>query len=366
MKTVSNNIPEVTVNHLVDMLANLYANAVSKGVSFKKIFSPFLWGPPGIGKSQAVYQLAETLEKVTSKKVNVIDVRLLLFTPPDVRGVPVPDEERRFTKWLMPYIFRMDASGDVINLFFLDELSAAQPQVQSVAYQICLDRRVGEHKLPENCIVMGAGNRMTDKSVSYKMSAALCNRLMHFSVQADFASWKKWALENGVDDRVIGYLAYDHGRMCVEQGASDPAYSTPRTWEQVSNLLKITGAEPCEIHPLISATIGTGAATEFEAWCKMYSKLPEIEDILKGQCLNYPKSYDVYYALVSCLTSAVASRKDTLTFAELENVCAYAERFPNDFAVTFFRELNMIGEIKGRLRKCEALNRWLSKHKDSL
>ena len=84
-----------------------------------------LMGPPGIGKSDTVRQLAAGLEEGTGKKVVVTDVRLLLFSPVDLRGVPVPDATRTFTDWLRPRVFDMDGSDGIVNLLFLDELSAA-------------------------------------------------------------------------------------------------------------------------------------------------------------------------------------------------------------------------------------------------
>ena len=209
MENTNTNIPAVTVNDFIQMMTRLYSGAVQRGIPFKSIATPFLWGPAGIGKSEAILQVAKALEAQTKKSVTVTDVRLLLFSPVDLRGIPVADERREFSNWLMPRIFDMKADEDHINLLFLDELSAAPQSVQAAAYQICLDRKIGEHHLPANCIVMAAGNRTTDQSVSYKMPKALCNRLMHFEIRTTFPAWRKWAVEHGIDSRIIGYLAFD-------------------------------------------------------------------------------------------------------------------------------------------------------------
>ena len=82
----------------------------------------------------------------------------------------------------------MDSSDDVFNILFLDEISAAPPSVQSAAYQIVLDHKVGEHKLPKNCVVICAGNRVTDHSVAYKMPKALANRVLHYEITSDFTA----------------------------------------------------------------------------------------------------------------------------------------------------------------------------------
>ena len=86
----------------------------------------------------------------------------------------------------------MDESGDTVNILFLDEISAAPQSVQAAAYQITLDRSVGEYRLPENCIVIAAGNRVTDRSVAYSMPKALANRLCHLEIRSDPGSWHDW------------------------------------------------------------------------------------------------------------------------------------------------------------------------------
>jgi MoxR-like ATPase len=165
-----------------------------------------LWGPPGVGKSQAVRQIGKEIEANTGRTVEITDVRLLLFNPIDLRGIPTSNADKTLAIWLKPQIFQMDPSENVVNILFLDEISAAPQSVQAAAYQITLDRTVGEHRLPDNCIVIAAGNRVTDKSVAFKMPKALANRLMHIEVEGSFDAWKKWAIKSGINDKVIGFL----------------------------------------------------------------------------------------------------------------------------------------------------------------
>ncbi|MBR7164801.1 MAG: AAA family ATPase [Clostridia bacterium] len=357
------NIPTFTVEELVDRLSLLYQNAALWGGGFQKLPTPFLWGAPGVGKSDGVRRLAERLEKTTGKRVKITDVRLLLFSPVDLRGVPTPDENRRFTNWLMPRIFQMEEGNSIINILFLDELSAAPVSVQAAAYQICLDRRIGEHVLPENCIVIAAGNRTTDGSVSYKMPKALCNRLMHFSVTCDFEAWRAWAVRRGIDPKIIAFLGMDPSRLCVEPESSELAYCSPRSWEFVSTLMETVSDDPTEIRDLIAACIGVDTALELEAFCKGLLKIPDPEMILAGKCTELPRGYDVTYALLSALEVKLRARGTKVTDAELEHVCFYVRRFPKDFALTFFRDLRQIPEMDGRLMKCQAFQSWLNKNK---
>ena len=117
--------------------------------------------------------IKSALLPAVAEEVNITDVRLLLFNPIDLRGIPVADQRRQFAVWLKPKIFKMNGTEDYVNILLLDEISAAPQSVQAAAYQITLDRKVGEHALPKNCIVIAAGNRVTDKSVAYQMPKAL-------------------------------------------------------------------------------------------------------------------------------------------------------------------------------------------------
>ena len=364
------NIPELSVNDVIGELLDMYDGAIGGRIPFRCLPSPFLWGPPGIGKSDAIRQLGEALEEDGDIRVCITDVRLLLFSPVDLRGVPVADVQKQLAVWLKPAIFQMDPSDNVVNILLLDELSAAPQSVQSAAYQLTLDRRIGEHKLPENCIVIAAGNRTTDQSVAYKMPKALANRMMHFNVRSDFASWKQWAIQNGIDKRIIGFLSFDNSGLYREPDPSDLAYPTPRSWTFVSTVLRALGR--CysleTAHNSIAACVGTDMAVAFETWCQVYEKLPDTESILGGTCREYPKTQDVLYALSASLLVIVRERWKILSQTELENICEYAARFPADFAMTFFKDLQSI-QINGlhlRLMKCRSLQAWLAQNRKYL
>ena len=359
------NIPNLSTGAVVDLLCRLYCGAVREGIPLKSLPTPFLWGAPGVGKSEGVDQLAGRMAESLGLKVNVSIVHLLLLSPVDMRGVPVADEHREYTVWLKPLIFKMDPSKDVINIIFLDELSASPQSMQAAAYQITLDRRIGEHVLPDNCIVIAAGNRTTDQSVAYKMPKALCNRLMHFAIRSDYESWKKWAIENDVDRRIIGFVGFNRSRLCTEPDSADLAYPTPRSWSFVNTVIKATGCGdsliPC--HEFISGCVGIDTAIEFERWCAVYRNLPSTDEIFAGTCRTYPKKQDELYALTSGLAAELIKRSASVRVTELENVCAYASRFPADYAMSFFSEINADETLSLKLLKCRAFAQWIAKTK---
>ena len=107
----------------------------------------FLWGAPGIGKSSIVKQIAD------EKGLDFIDLRLALMDPTDLKGIPFYDKETHTALWAPPAFLPREGEG----ILFLDELNSAAPAVQSSAYQLILDRRIGEYELPDGWAIVAAG-----------------------------------------------------------------------------------------------------------------------------------------------------------------------------------------------------------------
>src|SRR5438034_10628840 len=99
-----------------------------------------LMGPPGIGKSSIVKQICR------EKKWNLIDLRLSLLNPIDLRGLPYLDAEKREAVWLKPEFLPSEGTG----ILFLDEINIAPIATQQAAYELLLDRKIGNYIFPEN------------------------------------------------------------------------------------------------------------------------------------------------------------------------------------------------------------------------
>lgn len=359
-ETKNTNIPSLDVGKTVDSLSTAYSNLIKSSLPIKNFPSVMLWGPPGVGKSQAIRQIAKKIEEETGKKVKVTDVRLLLFNPIDLRGIPTANEDKTLAVWLKPQIFQMDESKKVVNILFLDEISAAPQSVQAAAYQITLDRTVGEHKLPDNCIVIAAGNRITDKSVAFRMPRALANRLMHIEVESNFESWRKWAVASGINPKVIGFLSFKRDMLCpTNVNSEDLAYPTPRSWEMVSNVLNYAVDDVQGSFPFISGLVGGGAAIEFKSWMRVYNNLPSIEDIFMGKEHKVPTGVDTLYALTSAMTAYAREHKDNKT--QIVNSIRYAQTLPPDFsALLLFDYTNLEKGYKEKLLLIPEFSKWLS------
>lgn len=355
----TSNVPVLSIGQIADRLSSLYCSFLRKGVPLKQMPSVMLWGAPGVGKSQGVREIADKIHRETGKAVRVSDVRLLLFNPIDLRGIPTSNAEKTRAIWLKPEIFDMDDSGNVVNILFLDEISAAPASIQAAAYQIVLDRKVGEHSLPDNCIVIAAGNRVSDKSVAYKMPKALANRLLHFEVESDFSSWERWAFAKGIDPRIIGFLSFRRDcLMGFDPSSDDLAFPTPRSWEMASNILGCINGSIDEAYPLLAGILGNGTAIEFRNWEKIYQSLPRIEDIFAGKCTQIPKGTDALYALVSSMAAFAKQHKDDMVL--IGNSIGYARRLPADFSVVLLKNyLSIEGGYREKLLALPEFSRWL-------
>ena len=353
------NIPNKSIGNVVEMLSEAYICLIEKNLPLKNMPSVMMWGPPGVGKSHAVRQIAGNIEKKTGKSVHVTDVRLLLFNPIDLRGIPTSNAEKTLAIWLKPQIFQMDPGEDVINILFLDEISAAPQSVQAAAYQITLDRTVGEHRLPENCIVIAAGNRLTDKSVAYKMPKALANRLLHFEIEWSFSPWKKWAIGAGIHEKVVGFLSFRPDRlMRFDPGSEDLAFPTPRSWEMVSNILSGINDDSEKMYSLIAGLVGTGVAMEFRSWNQVYKDLPSLDDIFDGKDPSVPVSTDAMYALTSSMVTYARTHKDDME--RIGNSIRYADRMPPEFGAILLKDYMYLDEdyVKKLMRIPEYL-KWM-------
>src|SRR6187402_2313712 len=210
----------LTPPELVELLVTLPADR-----------TPFIWGPPGIGKSALVRDAADFLD------IPCVTLLGTQIAPEDLIGVPriTAREGGGFATEFCPpkAILRADPF-----LLFIDELNSAVPDVQKAFYSLILDRRLGDYELPAGSRVVGAGNRVEDRALVRPMATALANRMIHVALTADAEAWLAWGSAHDLHALVLAFIRARPDRL-FELPPSDatPAYPTPRAWHLLSDAL---------------------------------------------------------------------------------------------------------------------------------
>ena len=285
-----------------------------------------IWAGPGVGKSDIVAQAAKKQGRP------LIDIRLPLLDITDVRGIPylaevkvydaagklVRDEktgdllvEKEF-RWSNPSDLPVDQASRA--LVFYDEISAAPPSVQAATYQMILNRRIGNYKLPEECAILAAGNRLKDQGVSYKMPTPLRNRFTHVTLQTTFEDWKQWAMLNHIHRDVVGYICFQPNDLnSFGENMDSEAFATPRSWEFVSKFLQTVNEDGTVVEKqwnnqstlasLVNGTVGASRGLKFMKYREQAATLPNPDDILNGKITELKlKDIGIVYSLITSCT----------------------------------------------------------------
>ena len=268
----------------------------------------FLWGPPGIGKSDVVKQIADSINAA------MIDVRLSLWEPTDIKGIPYFDSTQNKMVWGQPSELPDDEFASQHNniVLFLDEMNSAAPAVQAAAYQLILNRRVGEYTLPDNVMIVAAGNREADKGVTYRMPSPLANRFVHLEMNVSFDDWFQWAVNNNIHSDVVGYLQFAKQDIYTfDPKAGSRSFATPRSWSFVSELLEDELDEGTTTD-LVAGAIGEGLAVKFMAHRKVAANMPDPTDILEGKVKELKtKEVSAMYSLTVSLCYELKEASDS-------------------------------------------------------
>lgn len=236
------------------------------------------WGASGIGKSEGINQACVDHGGV------MVDIRLSQYESVDLRGIP--DIQAGTTVWNVPATIpfkgnaKFDEDGPVIFLF-LDEINSAEPSTAAVAYQLVNDRRVGEHELMNNVVIIAAGNREQDRGVVNKFPAPLANRFTHAELIPDVKAWSAWAAKAGVSPVLIGFLNFRSELLhTFDPEKPEKVFATPRTWKFVADDFS-DELMPADVKgPAISGSVGEAPGIELMAFAEIMNELRPIEEII--------------------------------------------------------------------------------------
>lgn len=281
-----------------------------------------LWGAPGIGKSQIISQVA------AKNEANIIDIRLSQMEPSDLRGIPFKNGS--LVDWSVPSLLPDSKRHGKQGILFLDEITSAPPTVSAAAYQLILDRRLGDYIVPEGWVIFAAGNRQGDRGVTYSMPAPLANRFSHYELDVNLDDWVAWAYKNNIDERIIGFLRYRPEHLFEFDAKHNPvAFPSPRTWEFVHRALNKFGTDLSLFRQAAGACVGEVAGVEITTFVEHMADLPDLDAIINGESVSIPKELDLQYAICAALAGKAIGVKDTDHAEKVwGNILNFAKNFP--------------------------------------
>ncbi|HZF69966.1 MoxR family ATPase [Sulfuricurvum sp.] len=296
----------------------------------------FLWGAPGIGKSSIIKQIAR------ENGIECIDLRLSLMDPTDLKGIPFYERDSHSALWAPPSFLPREGKG----ILFLDELNSAAPAVQASAYQLILDRKVGEYTLPDGWAIVAAGNREGDRGVVYRLPSPLANRFVHIEMEVNAADWRDWALSRGIDVRVVAYIGFKNSALFgFDPLKNERSFATPRSWEAVHTILNSSLSKTLWLEAFAGA-VGEDAAVDFLGFVQVMDKLPDVDAILRGEESEVPTDLSTLYALSSALVTRILTAPSD---EAVSHVLHYTLKLKNEFAVMIVQDLQRQGIVMEHL-----------------
>lgn len=333
----------------VKVTGNPYVNLVDIAINSGEV--PFLLGSPGLGKSSFMQQVAKM------NNLLFIDVRLAGMDQTDIGGIPnfvdvlddngkvvgkrtsyIPNDlfplqgmgdEKRLLKWNKDGSPKIDPATNQQDtydgfLICLDELTSADEAVQAAAYQLILDRQVGQHKLLDNVCLAACGNKATDGAIAGKLGTALQSRVITVEVAVHQKSWMAWAAKAGIHQTILDFLTWKPQFLHdFDPNVDQLTFPCPRTWHKLSNLINVEGSYTDDVHTLALGTIGK-VAVEFKAFVAYYSMLPDIKQILADpDKADLPTDVGQVYALTGVMAQSLVENAGT---AKVDPLVRYVER----------------------------------------
>ncbi|MDQ3748830.1 MAG: AAA family ATPase [Acidobacteriota bacterium] len=306
-----------------------------------------LWGATGVGKSEAVRQLAAELN------AELRDIRLCQKQPTDIGGLPALDHDKEQTVFYLPAFLEPRADGKPVVLFF-DEISLAPDDTRSAVLGILEERRQGNVEIPDNWIIVAAGNRPEDLANARGLGAAANRRLLHIVIEPQLEATLEYFLKIGVIAEVLAFLKVFPQHLSGEESArmqKHELYPRPASWEKVSNVLgELRGADRRTKHLAVAGIIGDSVAAEFMLLAEEVKNMKSVDELLEIQRKTpskigkyLPDTVNGLYAL----SFAVASRASEETAVELlELVNRFDEQRDERFAALPMRDLQtMAGSL---------------------
>ncbi|MGW2836852.1 sigma 54-interacting transcriptional regulator [Streptomyces sp. NPDC001493] len=289
-----------------------------------------LWGEPGIGKTAALTQLADSLG------LPLTTVIASVHEPTDFSGLPIvgDDPEVRGVPMAPPqWAVELVRAGR--GLLFLDELSTATPAVQAALLRVVLERRVGALQLPAEVRIVAAANPSASAADGWELSPPLANRFVHLYwthdrevvVRGLGGVWPRAELPRLAPERLPEAVAFARRAVCgflearptlihrlpSTETRRGGAWPSPRSWEAALTLLAFGTAASVSrevLALLVRGTVGDGPGLELLAHLDRMD-LPDPEALLADPpSAELPERGDLRQAALEAVVAAIGARPE--------------------------------------------------------
>lgn len=307
----------------------------------------FLMGPPGIGKTAIVEQVAEEL------KINLISYTITHHTRQSAIGLPFisrkkfGEKEYAVTEYTMSEIVasvyeQIERSGIQEGILFLDEINAVSETLSPTMLQFLQYKTFGMHRVPEGFVIVTAGNPAEFNKSVRDFDIATLDRLRQIDIEEDFQSFKDYAYQSSIHSAILSYLEIKKDRFYfVRQDIEGKHYVTARSWEDLSKMLYAYE----ELHYPIDKALcmeylsDPELAEDFSLYYSLYQKYKEkyhVPEILRGnevkdKRLFLEAPFDEKWSLLSLLNAAL--QETFRTYAKEKSLHAMLFAFLKDVKV---------------------------------
>ena len=323
-----------------------------------------LMGPPGIGKTQVMEQIARECG------IALVSYTITHHTRQSAVGLPFivkknyGEEEFSVTEYTMSEIIssvydKMEKTGLKEGILFIDEINCVSETLAPMMLQFLQGKTFGNQKVPEGWVIVTAGNPPEYNKSVREFDVVTLDRIKKIDVEADFDVWKEYAYQQGIHPAVISYLELRRKNFYrVENTVDGKIFATARGWEDLSRLI--------QVYEILGKTVDREVvsqyiqhkmiAKDFASYLALYYKYRtdyKVEDILKGKwdSITLGKiraaSLDEHLSIVSLLNGKLSE-----LFTECCLTDAYLTKL-YDYMV-YFREDQDSLTAKNLLEKAEA------------
>ncbi len=294
---------------------------------FEKKKSIILIGDYGIGKSRIVYEFAKEKAKELNKELVIwhelnehekmrlinsnldnyfilVDIKLQsIGDPSKIMGIPIiiNGEHEQKIVWEPPLFIKVLCKENAYGILFLDEINMALPSLQSLAFEIFLQRKIGEWKLSDNILIVGAGNTLETNIAANPIPKPLLNRVLLINnLDIDVDEWIEWAFRNNIDNRIIAFVSLF--KELKKDSDEELEQSTrPRSYELLSDLIK--DVDDIEFIENVSyALLHKSTASKFISFIKNLEKFKNYKKYLENYNEFEKLTLEEKYALITIIS----------------------------------------------------------------